>query len=235
LRGLISDITDLEAYINTRGFLRYLADKKECARGDTMSLGLDLRPSTPRIARAVAQAMHDEGILVENVGRLPSPALMSYALGKGRASVMVTGSHIPFDRNGIKFNMKSGEVLKEDEPGILGRVQEVRAEEYNRPAGESYFDDKGFFQPGRAQELPPETSAALKAEFGQRGITFLGDMRPERVEPDRIIYQDGTELPFDLLLGVPKHRAPEVVIDSGITEDEYVPGSYCDMVMQNAE
>lgn len=69
----------------------------------------------------------------------------------------------------------------------------------------------------------PETSAALKAEFGQRGITFLGDMRPERVEPDRIIYQDGTELPFDLLLGVPKHRAPEVVIDSGITEDEYVP------------
>lgn len=163
LRGLISDITDIEAYVNTRGFLRYLGDKKEGARGETLSLGLDLRPSTPRIARAVAQAFHDEGVLVENVGQLPSPALLSYALGQGRASVMVTGSHIPFDRNGIKFNLKAGEVLKEDEPGILDRVLEVRSEEYNRPVGESVFDDKGFFLPNRAQALPPETPAAREA------------------------------------------------------------------------
>ncbi|MCB0859713.1 MAG: FAD-dependent oxidoreductase [Solirubrobacterales bacterium] len=68
----------------------------------------------------------------------------------------------------------------------------------------------------------PETSAALKAEFAERGIEFFGDKRPERVEPGRIIYRDGTELPFDLLLGVPKHRAPDVVIASGMTEDGYV-------------
>ena len=69
----------------------------------------------------------------------------------------------------------------------------------------------------------PETSAALKAEFAERGIEFLGGLRPERVEADRIIYGDGTGLPFDLLLGVPKHRAPDVVIESGMTEDGYVP------------
>ena len=34
---------------------------------------------------------------------------------------------------------------------------------------------------------------------------------------------DGSELPFDLFLGVPKHRAPDVVIASGMTEDGYVP------------
>ena len=34
---------------------------------------------------------------------------------------------------------------------------------------------------------------------------------------------DDTELPFDLFLGVPKHRAPDVVIASGMTEDGYVP------------
>jgi phosphomannomutase len=153
---LISDITDLEAYVNTRGFLRYLTDKKVGARGETVTVGLDLRPSTPRIAQAVAQACHDEGVLVENVGQLPSPALLSYALGQGRASVMVTGSHIPFDRNGIKFNMKAGEVLKEDEPGILGRVLDVRSEEYNRPPGESVFNDTGFFLPNRAPALPPK-------------------------------------------------------------------------------
>jgi sulfide:quinone oxidoreductase len=34
---------------------------------------------------------------------------------------------------------------------------------------------------------------------------------------------DGTELPYDLFLGVPKHRAPDVVIESGMTEDGYIP------------
>lgn len=217
LRGLISDITDLEAYINTRGFLRYLADKKECARGDTMSLGLDLRPSTPRIARAVAQAMHDEGILVENVGRLPSPALMSYALGKGRASVMVTGSHIPFDRNGIKFNMKSGEVLKEDEPGILGRVQEVRAEEYNRPAGESYFDDKGFFQPGRAQELPPETSAAREAYLRR----YLDFFPPQGLRGTRVVVYQHSAVGRDLVVEVLRGLGAEVIAMG--RSEEFVP------------
>ena len=36
---------------------------------------------------------------------------------------------------------------------------------------------------------------------------------------------DGSELPFDLFLGVPKHRAPDVVIDSGMTEDGYIPST----------
>lgn len=69
----------------------------------------------------------------------------------------------------------------------------------------------------------PETSAALKAEFEERGITFVGGRKPARVEADRVILDDGTELPCDLFLGVPKHRAPTVVIESGLTEDGFVP------------
>lgn len=69
----------------------------------------------------------------------------------------------------------------------------------------------------------PETSAALKAEFEERGITFVGGRKPARVEADRVILDDGTELPCDLFLGVPKHRAPAVVIESGLTEDGFVP------------
>src|SRR5688572_18156062 len=37
------------------------------------------------------------------------------------------------------------------------------------------------------------------------------------------VLDDGTELPFELFLGVPKHRAPDVVIASSMTEDGYVP------------
>ena len=71
----------------------------------------------------------------------------------------------------------------------------------------------------------PETSAALIKEFTERDITLIAGRRLSEVDPGRSIARldDGTELEFDLLLGVPKHRAPQVVIDSGMTEDGYIP------------
>ena len=71
----------------------------------------------------------------------------------------------------------------------------------------------------------PETSAALKAEFAARDIALITGRRVSAIDPARnvAILDDESELRFDLFLGVPKHRAPDVVIDSGITEDGYVP------------
>src|SRR5271154_5078488 len=69
----------------------------------------------------------------------------------------------------------------------------------------------------------PETSAALVREFAERDITLVAGRRVTALEHGAAILDDGTELPFDLFLGVPKHRAPDVVIDSGMTEDGYVP------------
>ncbi|HEY4450519.1 MAG TPA: FAD-dependent oxidoreductase [Solirubrobacteraceae bacterium] len=71
----------------------------------------------------------------------------------------------------------------------------------------------------------PETSEALAKEFAERGIEFIGARRITELDPLRNIAKldDGSELPFDLFLGVPKHRAPDVVIASGMTEDGYIP------------
>ncbi len=71
----------------------------------------------------------------------------------------------------------------------------------------------------------PETSMALGKEFEQRGIELLTGRRIARLDAaDRVaVLDDDAVLPFDLFLGVPKHRAPDVVIKSGITEDGYVP------------
>jgi sulfide:quinone oxidoreductase len=71
----------------------------------------------------------------------------------------------------------------------------------------------------------PETSAALVAEFAERDITLIAGRRVSALDPTRdvAILDDGSELAFDLFLGVPKHRAPDVVIASGMTEDGYVP------------
>ena len=71
----------------------------------------------------------------------------------------------------------------------------------------------------------PETSAALSEEFEKRGIELITGRRVSAIDQGRAVavLDDGAELPFDLFLGVPKHRAPEVVIASGITEDGYIP------------
>jgi sulfide:quinone oxidoreductase len=71
----------------------------------------------------------------------------------------------------------------------------------------------------------PETSAALRGEFEERGIELITGRRIASLDPERKVatLDDGSEQPYDLFLGVPKHRAPEVVIRSGITEDGFIP------------
>ena len=71
----------------------------------------------------------------------------------------------------------------------------------------------------------PAASEALLVAFAERGI----DWHPERLvrglDPDRkvALFGDGHEMPFDLFLGVPVHRVPAVVAESGMTVDGWIP------------
>ena len=71
----------------------------------------------------------------------------------------------------------------------------------------------------------PETSDALEEALEERGIGFIPGRRVASIDSGRsvAVLDDGSELEFDLFLGVPKHRAPDVVIESGMTEGGYVP------------
>lgn len=71
----------------------------------------------------------------------------------------------------------------------------------------------------------PETSAALLEAFAERDIRFLAGRRLSAVDGARgtLAFEDGGELPYDHLLAVPKHRAAAVAIDSGMTENGYIP------------
>jgi len=146
LRGLAVEMTDMECYINTAGFIEYLIETGDIERGSTVSIAGDLRPSTPGIARAVMKAIMDAGCSADYCGEIPSPAVSYYASIMGNASIMVTGSHIPVERNGIKFNKSSGEVLKNDEEGILKSVASVREAIYAAQEEESLFDSEGAFK-----------------------------------------------------------------------------------------
>ncbi len=71
----------------------------------------------------------------------------------------------------------------------------------------------------------PDTSAALLEAFAEHGIEFVPGKRVAALDRGRnvAVLEDGSELPYDLFLGVPKHRAPDVVLASGMAEDGYVP------------
>jgi sulfide:quinone oxidoreductase len=73
----------------------------------------------------------------------------------------------------------------------------------------------------------PDTSRALEAAFVERDIRFVPGRRPSSLDPARrvVVLDDASELPYDLFLGVPRHRAPDVVLESGLAEDGYIPVS----------
>ena len=117
-RGLVTAMTDRVCYGYTLGFLAYLAENGRFTPGHAVALAGDLRPSTPRILAACANAIRAAGGVPVFCGFVPTPALALYAFARGIPSLMVTGSHIPADRNGIKFYRPDGELLKTDEPGM---------------------------------------------------------------------------------------------------------------------
>lgn len=123
-RGLVTAMTDSVCFAYTCAFLQHLEIIGQFAPGGHVAIAGDLRPSTPRIMAACAAAVRHMGGTPDYCGFVPSPAVAAYGFARGLPSMMVTGSHIPDDRNGIKFNRIDGEVLKPDEMAM--RAQDVR-------------------------------------------------------------------------------------------------------------
>ncbi|MFN3614760.1 MAG: phosphomannomutase [Rubrimonas sp.] len=163
LRGLVSDMSDAACAAWTGAFLDHLAATGRAA--PRLLVGRDLRPSSPRIAQAVTAAAAARGIAVEDCGALPTPALALEGIARGLPSVMVTGSHIPFDRNGLKFNLATGEIAKADEAGIVAAHDAARSA---RPAA----------RPGAVT-----ASDAAVARYAARAARFFpaGFLRGRRV------------------------------------------------------
>ena len=115
VRGLVEDLDTATSYAFTAAFLHHIGP----AHGTDVWVGHDLRPSSPHIASAVLAAIRDAGLVPRFAGVIATPALAFTALRGAAPAVMVTGSHIPFDRNGIKFYRADGELTKADEAPIV--------------------------------------------------------------------------------------------------------------------
>ncbi|MCD9513354.1 phosphomannomutase [Photobacterium carnosum] len=92
-----------------------------------VAIAIDNRPSSPAMAQACAKAVQQLGLEVIYYGVAPTPALAYVSMQDNIPCIMVTGSHIPFDRNGLKFYRPDGEISKADEQAILNATAEFEA------------------------------------------------------------------------------------------------------------
>lgn len=115
-RGLVTDFTSEVCTAFTHSFLDAMQKKFTFKK---VVVAMDNRPSSPEIAATICGAIESYGFEVDFYGVLPTPALALQAMSEKNPSIMITGSHIPFDRNGIKFYRIDGEISKEDEIDIL--------------------------------------------------------------------------------------------------------------------
>ncbi len=229
-RGKVVDLTQLEIYLNALAELEYLQSlpltEGGIRQGEEFYFACDLRPSSTEfvaqeegrgeIAQAIVQAITDAGMQAVNLGRIPTPALASYALSHNKGSIMVTGSHIPFERNGYKTNSSQGELLKQQEAPINERVRQVRERLYEQPWGQSLFDERGMLKSGH-QDLPAEHGVA-RAAYIERFTNFF---QGSRLEGKRILVYQHSAVGRDLLVEILERLGAQVV-KSG-RSDTFVP------------
>ena len=138
-RGLVVDFTDQVCAAFTTAFLSSNSSYKRLA------IAIDNRPSSPDMAAACIAAAESLGVSIDYYGVIPTPALAYTSMADGIPSVMVTGSHIPFDRNGLKFYRPEGEINKADEQAILTAgvnvpaIKPVKLPEVSSKASDAYI------------------------------------------------------------------------------------------------
>lgn len=228
-RGKVQDLTHLEIYINVSAELEYLLklppDLGGIKEGDEIYIGYDLRPSSTScvpigsgrggIIEAVVQAVRDARLEPVNAGSVPTPALMYYATNMKKASIMITGSHIPFDRNGYKLHTSKGELRKEDEKPIQAIVERWRYKIYSQPIVSSIFDASGRLK--KIPSIPPVTKE-IADSFIKRYTEFF---RENALSSLRIGVFQHSAVGRDLIVEV-LERLGAKVIPFGRT-DQFIP------------
>ncbi len=197
VRGRAAELTDRVCYAYVLAFLQHLQRAQQLPTGGRIAVAGDLRPSTDRILHATMRAISDHGYQPIHCGKIPSPALALYGFQEQIPTVMVTGSHIPADRNGIKFTLPAGEILKADERSIVS--QRVRL-----PPS---FDELGALAPVPNAPSAPEVSTAAERYVRRYTEAF----RPDLLAGQRLGVYEHSAVGRDLLSDIFTALGAEIV------------------------
>ncbi|NMC56458.1 MAG: phosphomannomutase/phosphoglucomutase, partial [Eubacteriaceae bacterium] len=116
------NLTEQIAYKIARSFARYIKDKYPSKERYTTTVGTDSRITGPAIKKAVINGLVDEGLFVYDAALTSTPAIFMSTIFneiKADCGIMITASHLPFNRNGMKFFSKEGGLDKNDIKNIL--------------------------------------------------------------------------------------------------------------------
>lgn len=107
----------------TSGFLEFLADRTGKAKKTLrVAVGHDSRLSAPALKKAVLNALTAAGVVAVDCGLASTPSMfMSTVFSETQmdGSIMITASHLPYNRNGLKFFTKDGGVEHDEILTIL--------------------------------------------------------------------------------------------------------------------
>lgn len=220
-RGEVIHLTQLEVFINAVAELEFLQSlppsEGGIVKGNVFYYARDLRPSSStyvdeqqgkgELAQAIELAIRHVGMVPINLGIIPTPALTYFAIRQGKGSIMVTGSHIPFDRNGYKVNTSKGELLKRHEQPINEKVKEVRSRFYDQPFDESPFGADGLFKAG-PQPLSQEHDDATRL-YLERYLSFFGS---EALSGLKLLVYQHSAVGRDIIADILKALGADVIV-----------------------
>lgn len=121
------ELTDKAVFDLTVGFCKWL--KENGYEGKMIAVGHDSRISALRIKNQVIAALGEYGYKIYDCGYASTPAMfMTTVYLDCIASVQITASHHPFNKNGLKFFTKNGGLNGED----IERITVLASEDYTK-------------------------------------------------------------------------------------------------------
>ncbi len=134
VEGEAKNLTEKEAADIAEGFARWLREKRK-KEDISVAVGRDCRISGPMLLEGLAKGFSETAVTVYDCGYASTPAMFMATLFdeiKADGGIMITASHLPFNRNGFKFFTEEGGLDKGDISTILRYAEEAEGE-YREP------------------------------------------------------------------------------------------------------
>ena len=148
--GELPNLTDAEALRLAKGYLLWLRNKTGKSPEDlTISIGHDPRLSAKLLKHGLIMGLGPYGVRILDAGLASTPAMFMstiFAEYQCDGAIMITASHLPYNRNGFKFFDRNGGLNKGD---ISQIIEAAQSDEKLKALGEARFTDREFLDFGK--------------------------------------------------------------------------------------
>ena len=148
--GELPNLTDAEALRLAKGYLLWLRNKTGKSPEDlTISIGHDPRLSAKLLKHGLIMGLGPYGVRILDAGLASTPAMFMstiFAEYQCDGAIMITASHLPYNRNGFKFFDRNGGLNKGD---ITQIIEAAQSDEKLKALGEARFTDREFLDFGK--------------------------------------------------------------------------------------